>query len=185
MMKKHNCFPVGASVWTLASASLLAHAPFSCFKNHCAAEPCFPQAQGRLSDQQSKNEHGRTTSQSSARDGQQQTHAAKCARNRTPPEPEGTTQQERQTSPGRASAPPPEVEDMPRSDHIFHSAREVELRYQQDEFDASRSWSAQERVIFRYVEDSWGKAKMHSRELRSWRLFCSANRMDGGWKQEV
>ena len=28
----------------------------------------------------------------------------------------------------------------PRSEHMFHRAREVELRYQQDEFDASRSW---------------------------------------------
>ena len=43
----------------------------------------------------------------------------------------------RQTWPGPLFAPQPKVEDTPRSDHLFHSAREVDLRYQQDEFHAS------------------------------------------------
>ena len=38
-------------------------------------------------------------------------------------------------------------------DHTCHSARELELRDQQDEFEASRSWPARERVIMRGIED--------------------------------
>ena len=41
----------------------------------------------------------------------------------------------------------------PWSGRTSHSASEVNLRYQQHEFDAGRSWSARERVIIRGTED--------------------------------
>ena len=59
------------------------------------------------------------------------TQVPKCVR--APLAPEGTLPQERQMWPGPPSVPPPEGEDASRSDHILHSAREVELRYQQDD----------------------------------------------------
>ena len=60
---------------------------------------------------------------------------------------------------GPPSAPPPEVEGTPPSDHTFHSARESELRYQQDECDANRSWNARERCIIRGMEDHLGRSE--------------------------
>ena len=87
-----------------------------------------------------------------------------------------------------ALVPPLEVEDTPRSDHIFHSAKEAALRCQRDEFDARRSWSAWEGVIIRHGRQSGGKAKIPwwERGLRSWRLSCLAWPVEcGGWKQLV
>ena len=78
-----------------------------------------------------------------------------------PPAPEGTPTQERQTWRGPPSAPPPEVEDTPRSDHTFHSVRESD-----DELDANHSWNPTERVIIRGVEDYFGRSEDILVELR-------------------
>ena len=78
-------------------------------------------------------------------------------RSRAPPAPEGAPLQSRQEWLGPPSAPLPEVEGTPRSDHIFHSTTQVELRYQQDEFGASRSWSARKCVIIRGMGDYLGR----------------------------
>ena len=61
--------------------------------------------------------------------------------------------------------------NTPRSDHTFHSARE-------DEFDASRSWSARERVVIRSMEDDPGKRE--NALVRGWgvcTLSCLTRRM--------
>ena len=46
-----------------------------------------------------------------------------------------------------------------REANLSHSARDVELRYQHDEFDASCSWSARERVSLRGMEDYLRKSE--------------------------
>ena len=63
------------------------------------------------------------------------------AKSRAPPVPEGAPPQNMQVWLGPPSAPMPEVEGVPRSDHLQCE----ESGTQQDEFDANRSWNARER----------------------------------------
>ena len=94
-------------------------------------------------------------------------------RSRAPPAPEGAPPQSKQEWPDHHRLPRRRWKAH-REATTSYSAREVELMSQHDEFDASRSWSARERVPIRGMEDDLGKVRTSWWRLRSWRPTCMA-----------